>query len=189
MPQYLDTPIEYLKGVGPQKGDTLKKELEIFTFGDLVAYFPFRYVDRSKIYTIRELTGDFAYIQVKGKFSGFAHEGTKQVPRLTAIFSDGTGFIEAVWFKGISWIEKLVIPGKEYILFGKPTEFKGKLSIVHPELEEAATFLAEGAAGFQPVYNTTELLKRKNLDSRGIMKLVRLVEILEDLLEYISFPK
>lgn len=175
MPQFLDTSIEYLKGIGPQKADTLKKELGIFTYGDLLNHFPFRYVDRSHIYKIGELKGDFAHIQVKGRFSSFTTEGEKQTKRLKALFTDGTGFMEVVWFKGINWIEKYVRPGKEYVLFGKPNEFMGKLNIVHPELEDAAEFLAEGNAGFQPVYSTTELLKRKGLDSRGIMRAIKLL--------------
>eukprot|EP01035_Chromulina_nebulosa_P014704 gene14704-19459_t len=147
---FLDTSIEYLKGIGPQKADTLKKELGIFTYGDLLNHFPFRYVDRSHIYKIGELKGDFAHIQVKGRFSSFTTEGEKQAKRLKALFTDGTGFMEVVWFKGINWIEKYVRPGKEYVLFGKPNEFMGKLNIVHPELEDASEFLAEGNAGFQP---------------------------------------
>jgi ATP-dependent DNA helicase RecG len=175
VPQFLDTPIEYLKGVGPQKADTLKKELGIFTFGDMLSHYPFRYVDRSHIYKIGELKGDFAYIQVKGKFSSFSIEGTKQARRLKSVFTDGTGFIEVVWFKGINWIEKFVVPGREYIMFGKPNEFMGKLNIVHPEVEDAKEFLAEGNGGYQPVYSTTEILKRKGLDSKGLMKLVKLL--------------
>ncbi len=173
MPKYLDTSIEYLKGVGPQKADTLKKELGIFTYGDLLQHYPFRYVDRSHIYAIRELTGNFAYIQVKGKFTGFTMEGEKHTKRLKALFTDGTGFLEVVWFKGISWIQKYIVPNKEYVLFGKPNDFKGKLSLPHPEIEEASEFLKDGSAGYQPVYSTTEILKRKGLESKGISKLLR----------------
>ncbi len=173
MPKYLDTSIEYLKGVGPQKADTLKKELGIFTYGDLLQHYPFRYVDRSHIYAIRELTGNFAYIQVKGKFTGFTMEGEKHTKRLKALFTDGTGFLEVVWFKGISWIQKYIVPNKEYVLFGKPNDFKGKLSLPHPEIEEANEFLKDGSAGYQPVYSTTELLKRKGLESKGVSKLLR----------------
>ncbi len=173
MPKYLDTSIEYLKGVGPQKADTLKKELGIFTYGDLLQHYPFRYVDRSHIYAIRELTGNFAYIQVKGKFTGFTMEGEKHTKRLKALFTDGTGFLEVVWFKGISWIQKYIVPNKEYVLFGKPNDFKGKLSLPHPEIEEANEFLKDGNAGYQPVYSTTELLKRKGLESKGVSKLLR----------------
>ncbi|HYG15157.1 MAG TPA: OB-fold nucleic acid binding domain-containing protein, partial [Bacteroidia bacterium] len=173
MPHFLDTSIEFLKGVGPQKADTLKKELGIFTYYDLISHFPFRYVDRSRIYKIQELHGEFAYIQVKGKFTSFSTEGTGPTKRLKGLFTDGTGFIEAVWFKGITWIEKYIQPGKEYVLFGKPSEFKGKISIAHPEIEEAKDFLSEGSPGFQPVYNTSELMKRKGFDSRGISKLVK----------------
>lgn len=173
MPQFLDTPIEYLKGVGPQKADTLKKELGIFTFGDLLQHYPFRYVDRSHIYSIREITGSFAFIQVKGKFTGFTLEGEKHTKRLKALFTDGTGFLEVIWFKGISWIQKYIVPNKEYVLFGKPNDFKGKLSLPHPEIEDAREFLQEGNAGYQPVYSTTEILKRKGLESKGIAKLLR----------------
>ncbi len=173
MSKYLETSITYLKGIGESKAETLKKELDIFTFDDLLHHFPFRYVDRSQLYTIESLHAGVAYIQVKGKFTDFKMEGAARAKRLKALFTDGTGYIEVVWFKGISWIQKYIQPNKEYVLFGKPNEFKGKLSIAHPEIEEAKDFLSKGNAGFQPVYSTTETLKRKGLESKGIQKAIK----------------
>jgi ATP-dependent DNA helicase RecG len=171
--QYLQTSIEYLKGIGPQKAETLKKELGIFTFDDFLHHYPFRYVDRSQIFTISELDAGVAHIQVKGKFSDFKMEGAARTKRLKAVFSDGTGYIDVVWFKGISWIQKYIQPNKEYVIFGKPGEFNRRLNIVHPEIEEAKDFLSQGNAGFQPVYSTTEILKRKGLESKGIQKAIK----------------
>lgn len=173
MSQYLATSIEYLKGIGPPKAETLKKELGIFTFDDFLHHFPFRYVDRSQLYTISELDTGVAHIQVKGKFSDFKMEGVGKAKRLKAVFTDGTGYIDVVWFKGISWIQKYIQPNKEYVLFGKPNEFNRRLNIVHPEIEEAKDFLSQGNAGFQPVYSTTEILKRKGLESKGIQKAIK----------------
>jgi len=171
--EYLETSITYLKGIGEQKAETLKKELGIFTFDDFLHHFPFRYVDRSQLYTISELDAGVAYIQVKGKFSDFKMEGAGKAKRLKAVFGDGTGYMDVVWFKGISWIQKYIQPNKEYVLFGKPNEFKGRLNIVHPEIEEAKDFLSQGNAGFQPVYSTTEILKRRGLESKGIQKAIK----------------
>nr|NQU91970.1 ATP-dependent DNA helicase RecG [Bacteroidota bacterium] len=124
--EFLNTPIEYLKGVGPKRADVLKKELKIFSFEDLLYYFPFRYVDRSKFFEIATISSDQSYIQVKGKMSGMHTVGTGRGKRLTASLRDGSGEIELVWFQGIKWIVDKIKPGVEYIVFGKPSYFKGK---------------------------------------------------------------
>lgn len=168
----LDSPIEYLKGVGPQKADLLKKELGIFTFENLLHHFPFRYIDRTKFHKIRDINEeDNQYVQLKGILRTMDFVGTGGKRRLTAILRDETGAIELVWFQGLQWLENLLKIGGEYICYGRPTEFNGKVSITHPEME-----LFKGEEGavpaiFQPVYPSTEKLKQRNLDSKGIWNL------------------
>lgn len=169
---FLSTSIEYLKGVGPARADILKKELQIFSYQDLLQHFPFRYVDKSRIYSIRDIVPDTAYIQLKGRITDSAEEGTKYKKRFTASFTDGTGSIELVWFQGIRWISGLLKPNTEYVIFGKPTLFKNRYSMVHPELELATEHQAQSMIQFMPVYNTTELMKAKSLESRQLGKLI-----------------
>ena len=175
---FLATSIEYLKGVGPARADILKKELQLFTYGDLLQHFPFRYVDKSRIYSISDIVPDTAYIQLKGRITHTAEEGTKYKKRFTAAFTDGTGTIELVWFQGIKWISGLIKPNTEYVIFGKPALFKSRYSIVHPELELATEHQAQSMIQFMPVYNTTELMKARALDSRQIGKLI--LQIVKD---------
>src|ERR1039458_3060291 len=138
MPQdFFDTPIEFLKGVGPKKAQTLQKELNIFTFGGFIRHYPFRYVDRSKFYKANEITEDIPYVQLRGKIGNVKVVGEKRAERLTALFHDSSGTIELVWFRGIKWVKESIKPGMEYIIFGKPNLFNGKINIVHPELEPA----------------------------------------------------
>ncbi|MDP4228190.1 MAG: OB-fold nucleic acid binding domain-containing protein, partial [Bacteroidota bacterium] len=138
MIDYLKQEIKFLPGVGPKRAELLNKECSIFTFEDLLYYFPFKYVDRTQFYTIRDIRPNLPYIQVKGKIMGFktAGEGSKQ--RLIADFTDGTGTIELVWFKGTKWIRQNYKPGIVYIIFGKPSAFGGTINIIHPEIEVAA---------------------------------------------------
>jgi len=167
-----DTPIEYLKGVGPARAAVLKKYLNIFTFNDLLNYFPFRYIDKSKIHKISEIVSDQVYIQLKGTISNITETGSGHSKRLTAWFSDDSGTIELVWFQGIKWVSASIREGYEYFLFGKPNVYKNSFSIPHPELE--LSILREEKKvniRFQPVYSTTEGLSRKGLDSKGIAKL------------------
>ena len=179
----LDTPIDFLKGVGPLRSDLLKKELRIFTYGDLLMHYPFRYIDRSKIYTIAELREAMPNIQLKGKIIKFEEKGQKRAKRLIAHFQDETGVIELVWFKGARWIRSSIKLHTEYIVFGKPSAFKGNFNIVHPEMdmqEENQQF----TAGLQPVYHATELLNAKGLSSRAIGKLTKaLLPLLKNHLE------
>jgi ATP-dependent DNA helicase RecG len=167
----LDTPIEYLKGIGPQRAEVLKKELGIFTFRDLVTYYPFRYVDRTRFYKVSEIEEDMPYIQLRGTLEHMAIVGQKQGKRLSALFRDSSGTLELVWFKGYNWIAQRLKTGTEYIVFGKPTSFKGKVNIAHPEIEIANEEALSGHSAFQSVYNSTEKLKVKGLDSEGIRKL------------------
>ena len=179
----LDTPIDFLKGVGPLRSDLLKKELRIFTYGDLLMHYPFRYIDRSKIHTIAELREAMPNIQLKGKIIKFEEKGQKRAKRLIAHFQDETGVIELVWFKGARWIRSSIKLHTEYIVFGKPSAFKGNFNIVHPEMdmqEENQQF----TAGLQPVYHATELLNAKGLSSRAIGKLTKeLLPFLKNQLE------
>jgi ATP-dependent DNA helicase RecG len=168
---FLHTPIEYLKGVGPARAELLKRELNIFTFNDLLYHFPFRYIDKSVIYKVKDIKDEGAWIQLKGFISEFVIEGVKQKRRLKARFHDDTGSIELVWFQGIKWAADFIKPNTEYVIYGKPALFNHKFNIPHPELELATEHHNNSMLKFMPVYNTTELLKAKGLESRQISKL------------------
>ncbi len=175
MPQYnfFDTQIEYLKGVGPKRAEILKSELQIFTFGDLLNFYPFRYVDRSKFYKIKDINADLPYIQIIGRIKNFKPFGNKRTIRLNAAFYDETGEIELVWFNGFKWILDKFRQGNEYIVFGKPSLFNGKINIAHPEIEEVKEETDLIAAKLSPFYSSTEKLKSRGLDSKGISKIMR----------------
>jgi len=167
----LENPIEYLKGVGPTRAELLKKELNIYTYSDLLHHFPFRYIDKSLIYNISDLSEDLPYIQLRGKIIKFEEKGKFKSKRLIAHFQDDTGIIELVWFKGARWIKSGVKLNSDYIVFGKPSAFNNKFNIVHPELDlldDNVNF----SPGLQAVYHSTELLNAKGLSSRAISKLV-----------------
>ncbi|MFN3876329.1 MAG: OB-fold nucleic acid binding domain-containing protein, partial [Flavobacteriales bacterium] len=168
----LDSPIEYLKGVGPMRGDLLRRELGIGTFGDLLHHFPFRYIDRSRFHTVRELHEGMPQAQLRGRIGPPRIVGEKQARRLVAVFDDGTGSIDLVWFKGLRWAAQSIHPGEEYIVFGKPSSFKGKVNLPHPELELASAWQSGVEAALQPVYPSTEKLAAKGLTGRGIWKLL-----------------
>lgn len=166
------TPIEYLKGVGPQKGDVLKTELAIFTIGDLLQYYPFRYIDRTQFYKVRELHTDQVGAQVLGRLVAVKEMGEKRGKRLVGQFRDDTGTIELVWFQSISWLKKNLQIGVAYIIYGKPTEFNDMISITHPEMELYNRQEKKiGNQTMQPVYSSTEKLKKFNLDTKGLQKL------------------
>lgn len=168
----LITPIEYLKGVGPQKADVIKKELQIFTIGDLLSYYPFRYIDRTVFHKIRQLDADMYAAQVLGRLIGLKEVGEKRAKRLVGQFKDETGSIELVWFQSITWLQKSLKVGAVYVLYGKPSVFNGQISITHPEMEPYQTQAKNlGNMTLQPVYSSTEKLKKFNLDSKGIQKL------------------
>lgn len=170
---FFDTPITYLKGVGPQRSELLKKELNIHTFRDLFYFFPFRYVDRTRFYKIREVNADMPYIQLCGKIVTVEIIGQKRKQRMVVDLEDDTGRIELIWFQGIRWMSKKLRPGTDYIVFGKPSIFNGKFSISHPSVEEMTDENMHLIKGLQPVYSTTELLKSAGLDSTGILKMQR----------------
>ena len=167
----LDSPIEYLKGVGPLRGELLRKGLGIATFEDLLLHFPFRYIDRSRFHGIRELTEDMQQAQLRGVLGPLKTIGEKQGRRLVATLTDATGTIELVWFKGIRWLQGSLKPGQEYIVFGKPNSFREKINMPHPEMELAAAWDHGVESALQPVYSTTEKLVAKGLSSRAIWKL------------------
>lgn len=171
--ELLKTSIEYLKGVGPKRGELLRKEAGIHTFGDLVEFFPFRYVDRSKFYKISEISEDLAYVQLKGFISNIKLHGQKRTTRMTATFSDGVGTIELVWFNGFRWLKNAFKPDVEYIVFGKPNQFGRKFSLAHPEIEPVSPGAISQASALQAVYNSTENLRSQGLSSKGISKLIQ----------------
>lgn len=170
MPGFFDTKIEFLKGVGPQKAALLNKELNLFTFADLIQYYPFRYEDRTRFYKISELQEDMAYVQVLGRIKMMETVGPARKQRLVVYFSDGTGDIQLVWFKGIQWILKRLRTGADYIVFGKPSRIGKYLNIAHPDIE-ILTNNNDKKGYLQPVYSTTEILKNRFLDSRAIGKM------------------
>lgn len=170
---FLDTPIEYLKGIGPQRADVLKKELGMFTFGDLITHYPFRYVDRTKFQTVKDVTDDLPYVQLRGVIESLTVVGTKRAQRLVAVFKDNTGIIEIVWFQGHKWMAEKLRTQTEYIVFGKPSRFGGRFNIAHPEIELANAENLALKSAFQAVYSSTEKLKTKGLDSEGLRKIIK----------------
>ncbi len=179
MPSFFDTSIEFLKGVGPQKAALVSKELSIFSYGDLVQHYPFRYEDRTKFYKTHEVHGDLPFVQLKGRISGLETIGEGRKKRLVAKFSDDEGSIELVWFKGIQWVSKKLKLGVDYVVFGKPAAYGRKINIAHPEIEVLTT-QNENAAFLQPVYHTSEKMKAKFLDSKALSKMVRQVMLLAE---------
>lgn len=177
---FLHTPIEYLKGVGPQKAELLKKELRIFNYGDLLTYYPFRYVDRTKFYKIKEINANLPYVQLRGKIVHTEMTGVKRAQRFVAILSDGTGTTELVWFQGAKWIADKIKPHTltEYVVFGKPTIFNGKFNIAHPEIDPVSDENTLLASSLQAVYNSTEKLKVRGLDTKGIARLQKSLVLL-----------
>ena len=163
--------VKYLPGVGPARAALLKGELQISTLKDLLYYFPYKYIDRSRIFQIKEVDGTMPYIQLKGKILSFEQIGEGRRERLVAHFSDGTGVADLVWFSGIKYTLNRYRPGVEYVVFGKPTIFGGRVNVAHPEIDmEANLNLTE--MGMQPYYNTTERMKKAGLNSTAIRKLV-----------------
>lgn len=163
---FLDTPVEYLKGVGPQRAEILKKELAIFTAADLLSHYPFRYEDRSVIRQIGSLAGADVHVQICGKLIPGELIGTGNARRLTAYLRDDTGVIELIWFQGIAWVQKNLKPGERYLVFGKAALYKGKLSMAHPEIEAVGSGFEPKGKGLVPVYPLTETMRKRFLDSR-----------------------
>lgn len=172
----LDTPIEFLKGVGPARSELMRTEMGVRNFGDLLHYFPFRHIDRSQFYPITEVDPEAAMVQVKGKFIRIDSIGAKRAVRMVGAFQDDQGNImEVAWFRSLTWIKQSIKTDLEYVLFGKPGMFKGKLQMTHPEIEPLANFNKPLKGGLEGVYSTTEKLKARKLDSRAIRKLMEVL--------------
>ncbi len=175
----LSTSIEYLKGVGPTRSELLKNELSIFTFEDLLYHFPFRYIDKTKFYKISELSHDMSYVQIKAKVISIEEKGHKRSRRLIVCVQEDNSLLELVWFKGIKWIHNSLKINTEYIFFGKPSIYVGKLNIAHPEID-IIDQSNSALSSLQPVYPSTEKLNSRGLTSRNISKLIRtLLDIIE----------
>ena len=160
----------YLAGVGPKRAETLRKEANIISFEDMLYYFPYKYVDRSRFYTIREINGEMPYIQLKGRIVMFDFAGEGRTKRLIGKFTDGTGTIDLVWFQGLKFITDKYRVGQEVIVFGKPTSFSNDYNIVHPDIDPVEN-ASQVANGFVPFYNTTEKMKKFFLNSRAIQNI------------------
>ncbi len=171
-PSFFENKIEYLKGVGPQRAALLNTELGIFTYGDLIQYYPFRYEDRTAFLTIEDLRDDLPSAQIKGRLRYWEVLGEGHKTRLVGYFTDGTGTMELTWFQGISSLEKFLRRDGEYIAYGKPTSFQGRFQMTHPELD-VLTPENERGGTFQPVYNLTERLRKRYVDSKAIAKMQR----------------
>nr|WP_256999027.1 OB-fold nucleic acid binding domain-containing protein [Draconibacterium orientale] len=170
MPEFLDQEIKFLPGVGPKRAEILFKELKIKTFRDLIYYYPYKYIDRTKFYNISDINTEMAYIQVKGVLRSMETVGTGSKQRLVARFSDSTGTMELVWFRGIKWQKEQLRINKTYIVFGKPALFSGRISVVHPEMETEQEMQLKPIGLFQGHYNTTEKMKKQFLTSKTINK-------------------
>ncbi len=167
----LSSPIEYLKGVGPQRADLLKKELNIFTFNDLLHHFPFRHIDRTLVNSISEINNTTDDVQVKGTLLQVEIIGERRAKRLVAQLKDDTGFLELTWFQGLNWVQKSLQVGGQYLVYGKVSFFQSRPQIVHPEMELVAADKKSENAFLEPIYATTEKLRSRTLNGRQIGKL------------------
>lgn len=181
MKDFLETSITYLTGVGPKRAELLNKELNICSYRDILYYFPYRYIDRTKFYKVAELDPDLPFVQIKGVINGYYSEGRGKGKRLVADFGDETGTIKLIWFKGLKWITGSYVPGKEFVVFGKPGLFNGMINIIHPEIEAVEKKAERLYSALQAQYSTTEKLKNSFITSKTINKL------LGTLLKQISF--
>jgi ATP-dependent DNA helicase RecG len=172
--QQFQTPIEYLKGVGLSRAEVLKKELQIFNFEDLLKHFPYKYIDRTRFYKIKDIQPDMPYVQILARITRKEIIGEKHTKRLVAQAKDDTGIIELVWFQGIKWVEKTLTPGKVYVIFGRPGFFNSKAQMAHPEMElySPTAIKQKGNLTLQPAYNSTKKLEQFTLDSKGLSKLI-----------------
>jgi ATP-dependent DNA helicase RecG len=172
MSNFFNTKLEYLRGVGLQRAQLLGKELGLFTYGDLIQRYPFRYLDRTQFYNVVDLHEDMSFVQVKGVLRGREVIGEGPKKRMVAKVGDASGELDLVWFKGVNYLEKVVKNHQEYIVFGKPTMFNGRPQMAHPELEEV-TEQKVGQSFLQPVYNTSDKLRNYHrIDSKTIMRMV-----------------
>lgn len=167
----LQTDIQFVPGVGPKRASVLNKEIDIFTLEDLLRYYPYRYVDRSRLFYVHEIEGSMPYVQLKGRITAFETFGEGRKKRLVAHFTDGTGFVDLVWFQGIRFIGSKYKVNVEYIVFGKPSLFNNKYNIAHPDIEvsPSADYRPEGLFAY---YNTTEAMKRNYINSKRLNKMM-----------------
>jgi ATP-dependent DNA helicase RecG len=175
----LDSPIEYLKGVGPQRGELLRKELQLFTQGDLLFSYPYRYVDKTHFHRIADLDEQSGFVQLRGVLRRLDTIGEGRKKRMTGKFRDESGVIELVWFTGIHWLQQQLVVGREYVIYGRVNAFRDQLNMAHPEMEVSAGDQATLAVSFDPVYASTEKLNNKGLDMKVRRRLVR--QLLEKL--------
>jgi ATP-dependent DNA helicase RecG len=169
----LSQDIMYLPGVGPNRKKLLSAELGLETYGDLLEYYPYKYVDRSKVYTVRELTGDMPFVQVVGRILSFeTFEMGPRKERVVAHFSDGTGVMDLVWFNGGKYVKQNYRPGVDYLVFGKPSVFNNRIQVQHPDMDDAKN-VDTSAMGMQPYYNTTEKMKKSGLTSRSVERFTK----------------
>ena len=162
----------YLPGVGPKRKEILASQLNIKTWGDLIEYYPYKYVDRSRVYPIRELSGDMPLVQIKGAIQVFEEFGEGRKKRIVAHFSDGRDVVDLVWFGGKNWVYDTYKPGTEYIVFGKPQPYNGRYQFAHPDMEKASN-LQLSTMGMQPYYITTQTMKDRGVTSRAIEKMTK----------------
>lgn len=162
----------YLPGVGPKRKEILVSQLNIKTWGDLIEYYPYKYVDRSRVYPIRELSGDMPLVQIKGAIQGFEEFGEGRKKRIVAHFSDGRDVVDLVWFGGKNWVYDNYKPGIEYIVFGKPQPYNGRYQFAHPDMEKASN-LQLSTMGMQPYYITTQTMKDRGITSRAMEKMTK----------------
>jgi ATP-dependent DNA helicase RecG len=191
----LSSPIEYLKGVGPQRGDLLKKELGIFTFGDLLEHYPYRHIDRTKVNLISDITTQTEFVQLAGVLTRIETVGQRSGKRIVAQLKDKSGSLELTWFQSLSWVQKTMEAGPSYLVYGRVSFYNGQPQIVHPEMELLSPTQQPGKSFLEPVYSTTEKLKARGLGGRQIGKLTQLLmgmvhekDVPENLPETIVLP-
>lgn len=172
---FLDISVVYLKGIGAARAEALQKELMVFTYRDFLTHYPFRYVDKTQFQTVRQVTEESLYYQLRGHIIEIQFAGDKRTKRLVAKFKDATGVIELVWFQGAKWMAEKLKSNTEYIVYGKATSFMGRFNMPHPDIDVVTPELLATQSSFQSVYNSTEKLKYKNLDSEGIRKTMRVL--------------
>lgn len=168
---FLDTKIEFLKGVGPKRAEFLRKELGIANYRQFMQYYPFRYIDKSKLVKVAEINSEEIHIQLRGKIVELKTFGERKAKRLVATLKDDSGEIELVWFKGVQWLASSIVIGKEYVVYGKPSKFSNRYNIAHPDLDEVDSSLIANKVTLEAVYPTTEMLTKLSLNSKGIHKI------------------
>ncbi|MCF8258091.1 MAG: ATP-dependent DNA helicase RecG [Flavobacteriales bacterium] len=173
---FLDTSIEFLKGIGPERAKLLRSELHIRTYGDLLHHFPFRYVDRTQFVTVADVRSEEMDVQLRGRIMSVQLVGAKgKGQRLVAQFNDGSGAMDLVWFKGIQWVMPKLTIGREYVIYGKPSKFKSSYNMVHPELDTIEAQQNKVSATMVPVYPTSVKAAEKGMDSKGISRVMQLL--------------